>query len=433
MMDSMARPTLPIAIIAAAALLSLMLPVIAAAALLSLMLPGCVAKYDPETLRIRAFCIGESYFPETRFPLLVQSDPRIFYVPIPANLAEGSFETATEGGGEAAVRKFMRLYLPRRYDDLVSSYDLAMLSDFEAWIIPNQEFEWMRQAIEEEGMGLIKYEINWDTGGYYMRSGQFIDLWIASAVFEAFPSDFVIGKQVAYANGIIPAENNPVTDLPGIERYALLTSGSYGIETPREGALVLATFRNDPKKTPAMISREYGKGVSLSVLPGLDKIDTVALSQYEYYIDFWINQMYWGANFPIPEDINLVSAVRRDMLQYAEQRPLMISLMDFVEKFGAATLELEKELTLIDEAKAEADRLYMEQDYTESIERLGEVFGMLGAMSTRAMELKDRALFWIYVIEWMVVTGTAMLTGFVLYTLMIKRRYYKEVSSTRAT
>jgi hypothetical protein len=247
------------------------------------------AKYDPETFRIRVFCIGESYYPETSYPLLIQGDPRIFYVPIPANLAESTFATATGGGGEDDVKKFMRLYLPRTYDQLISSFDMAMLCDFEAWLVPNQQYEWIRRAMEEEGMGLAKYEINWDTGGFYIRSQVFIDLWIASPLFEAFPADFVKGKQVKNALGIIPAEENPVTDLPGIEQYNLLNSGSYGIETPRQGASILAKFRNDPEKNPAMISWRYGEATSLSVLPGMDKIDPIALNQYQYYVDFWIN------------------------------------------------------------------------------------------------------------------------------------------------
>ena len=397
-----------------------------------LALPAGLGKYDPESLRIRAFCIGESYYPETSYPLLVKGDPRIFYVPIPANIAEGTFAQVAGGGGEEAARKFMRLYLPRTYDQLISSYDVAILSDFEAWLVPNQQFVWMRRAIEEEGLGLAKYEINWDTGGYYIRASEFIDLWIASPLFDAFPAEFVKGKQVKFSSGIIPTKGNPVTDLPGIEKYDLLTSGSYGIETPREGAEILAIFRNDPDRNPAMISRMFGRGMSLSVLPGLDKVDGVALKEYPYYVDFWINQLYWSANFPVPEDVELVSAVRREMVRYAEYKPLVMSVLDFVEKFGARVSVLGEDIGKADQTKAEADRLYMEQRYTESMDKLNEAYAILTTISGKAVELKDRALLWIYVIEWFSVTGVAMLAGFVLYSLMIKRRLYREVSVTRA-
>jgi hypothetical protein len=48
-----------------------------------------------------------------------------------------------------------------------------------------------------------------------------------------------------------------------------------------------------------------------------------------------------------------------------------------------------------------------------------------------ALVLKDRALFWIYVIEWLSVSGTFLLAGFVLWTLMVRRRLYRQVASTR--
>jgi len=389
------------------------------------------AKYDPQTSRIRVFCIGESWVPYTRYPLLLKGDPRIYYVPIPANIWESAatFQSTFGGGGENIVRKYVRMYLPRTYDQMIDSFDVAILADYEAWVIPNQLYEWIRKAVDEEGTGLAKYEINWDTG--YIK-GDFIQLWEATPVYAAFPSTFVTGKQVKNSNGIIPEKGNPVTDLPDISKYDLLRSGRYGIEVPRQGARVLAVFRNDPERHPAMISWRYGKGVSLSVLPGLDKIDPVALAEYPYYVDFWINQLYWAAGFPIPKDLQLVSTVRHEMLNYAQQKPLVISVIEFAQTFGASVIKLDQELSQADEIKAAADALYMEQRYADSREKLKEAYGALQSISDHAIREKDRALLWVYVIEWFAVTGTAIITGSVLYALMMKRKYYREVRVTRA-
>lgn len=57
---------------------------------------------------------------------------------------------------------------------------------------------------------------------------------------------------------------------------------------------------------------------------------------------------------------------------------------------------------------------------------------VLGDVSTKAVKIQEKALFSIYLIEWFTVTGTAMLSAFILYTLMMKRRYYREVKLTRA-
>ena len=48
------------------------------------------------------------------------------------------------------------------------------------------------------------------------------------------------------------------------------------------------------------------------------------------------------------------------------------------------------------------------------------------------MRAKDRALFWVYLIEWLAVSGTCMICAVLLWTLMIRRRLYRRVSTTRA-
>ena len=47
-----------------------------------------------------------------------------------------------------------------------------------------------------------------------------------------------------------------------------------------------------------------------------------------------------------------------------------------------------------------------------------------------AVKLKDRALLWIYIIEWLAILATAMICGSVLWALMIRRRLYREVQAT---
>jgi len=47
------------------------------------------------------------------------------------------------------------------------------------------------------------------------------------------------------------------------------------------------------------------------------------------------------------------------------------------------------------------------------------------------MQLKDQAMLWIYLIEWSVVTATFALGGIVLWSLMVRRKLYREVQETR--
>jgi hypothetical protein len=49
-----------------------------------------------------------------------------------------------------------------------------------------------------------------------------------------------------------------------------------------------------------------------------------------------------------------------------------------------------------------------------------------------AQDVKDKALLWIYITEATAVTGTLMISGIVIWALMIKRRLYREVKTTRS-
>ena len=58
---------------------------------------------------------------------------------------------------------------------------------------------------------------------------------------------------------------------------------------------------------------------------------------------------------------------------------------------------------------------------------------MLEEAEKEAVKLKNQALFWVYVIEWLAITGTAMLTGFLTWSLMVRRKLYREVKTLRFT
>ncbi len=398
--------------------------------LVTLLAPAA-CKFDPATGVIRIVCIGESYYPETRLPLILSSDPRIRYQPIPANWYESTFGSVGSGT-KSDVLKFMRQYMARTYDRLVDTYDEILLSDFEVDVITAEQFVWMERSVREAGMGLGKYEMNYDPA-HFSSFGRFV----ASAVYAALPADLEEGKFVPKPlDGIYPVDlpgtgrPHPMFDLPGMLNYKVLTSGDYGYETPRPGATVVAKFH--PKGEDAIIIWDYGEGRSLACLPGHDKIDGTSLAMWPYSVDFWVNQMWYLAGIPIPEEVELVHNLRERSLNYVNERSLSSSVIEFVEKFGVPTRKLYQQLSDVDDMKRQADLLYMEERYAESLEKLDEAFADLRELSDESVRVKDQALLWIYMIEWFTVTGTLVLAGFVLWTLMVRRRLYREVQVTRA-
>jgi hypothetical protein len=402
--------------------------------LVALTIEGSSGKVDPSSGHIRVIGIGESYYPETRFPHLIRADPRLTYQPIPANWYEGSFGSV--GAGRQDVMRFIRLYMPKTYERFVEGFDAVLLSDFEVDVITPQQFIWMEQGVREEGMGLGKYEMNWDPA-YFST----FEMFRSSAVYAALPASLVPGSRIlAPLNGIAPVPLNltgrppgaphPVVDLPGMTQYKVLTAGTYGVEEPREGATTIAWFV--PNKQDAIIIRPYGEGQALACVPGLDKIDGASITDWPFVVDFWINQMWYLAGVEIPEDIQLVHQLRSDSLTYHSEKSMAISVIQFVEKFGAQTDELNELLSEADDMKKESDRLYMEDRYSEALDKLREAFEGLLRLGERCVETKEAALLWVYTIEWLAVTGTLTVVGVVLWSLMVRRRLYREVSVTRA-
>jgi hypothetical protein len=75
--------------------------------------------------------------------------------------------------------------------------------------------------------------------------------------------------------------------------------------------------------------------------------------------------------------------------------------------------------------------IYLEQDYQGTFDLLVELLASTNDVNELATQELNRALVWVYVINWLVVTSTFMLSGFVLWSLMVKRRLYREISTTQ--
>ena len=75
--------------------------------------------------------------------------------------------------------------------------------------------------------------------------------------------------------------------------------------------------------------------------------------------------------------------------------------------------------------------LYIKQEYDLCKEEMSTLVEEMTALNDAAMRAKDSAFFWIYLTEWSVVTATMIISGYMLYALMMRRKLYREVKSTR--
>jgi len=106
-------------------------------------------------------------------------------------------------------------------------------------------------------------------------------------------------------------------------------------------------------------------------------------------------------------------------------------VIDFAEKFNAKTNRATDALAESDDDRDAVMDSYMRGEYQQAIDNLNTALAKLDEVTTLAMKAKDEALLWVYIIEWFTVSGTGMLCGAVLWTLMVKRSAYREVKVTR--
>ncbi len=102
-----------------------------------------------------------------------------------------------------------------------------------------------------------------------------------------------------------------------------------------------------------------------------------------------------------------------------------------MERFGANRQSIDSEIAKVDAIESEGRELYLEQDIEGSAEALSKALRGLARVSDLALKLKDRALLWVYAVEWCAVAGTLMASGSVLWSIMVRRRLYRASGTTR--
>jgi len=378
---------------------------------------------DPKSGKIRLLNIGADAIPGTASPLVVLfSDPLISQQAVP--LYSSIFDMET-------TRRFMRVYMPRSKSTLVSDFDLILISDATVDNFPSKYFPWMVSAVREDGLGMLT------TGGSAMYGGKgMYPSWDKATIAEVFsvtfePNDFydvrVLGKPPI---PIVPVDrdNEFVSSLP----WKTAPPINYLIHRvqARLGANVLLEA-GLPQKYPLLVYWDVGEGRCTNLIFDWYPWRIEPFQEWSYYIDFATNLIYFSAGIRVPQDLETVHRYRFLLSTYLDKRTVLLSLLNFVESFGANTNVVEAAIAKVDRDYAKAQQLYREQRWDEGLQLLKQVHSSLSSLEQRAIELKQRALFWIYLTEWLAVTAVLLLSGFVLWTLMIRRKLYGEVRSTR--
>ena len=91
----------------------------------------------------------------------------------------------------------------------------------------------------------------------------------------------------------------------------------------------------------------------------------------------------------------------------------------------------ESRLVELGEMHQTAMQSYLMQDEIATLGIMAELLARTKEANEIATRELDSALLWVHMINWLVVTATFMFSGHIVWTLMVKRRLYREVRSTQ--
>jgi len=365
---------------------------------------------------------------------LMRSDPLFRMGFVQATLRDWASVGPMPAMGEAQVHRMVRMQMPRTYADLVADYDVIALHNGNVLAVA-LHIQKLAQGVLEGGLGLLMSG-GWESFG---GTGSSYPPWGETAVGKLLPTEDVVGSWVPSGRlGIDEPRHEFISSLPWDLKDPDLANEvkwDHNLVTLKAGAEQLAHATYSGRDDPLMITWSLDNDARVFALTseihrffwqGGDYRNV-----WKYAYDFGCNLMIYLDNRAVPQDVGLVHEARAKMFEVETRRSLLVALLDFCESFGASTRSITSRFEEIDLVLAEAMPQYLELQFEDMLESYRVADGMLAQAEEEAVRLKNRTLLWVYVIEWLAVTGTSMVCGFLLWSLMIRRRLYREVRTTR--
>jgi len=332
------------------------------------------------------------------------------------------------------VRRAVRMYMPRTYSDL-RDYDVIVLSNANRFAVGPHNIELLANGVGEAGTGLLM------SGGWESFGGGFGNpSWGDTSIGRFLPTEDVVDTWVQYPRGylflVIDRKDHELM------RSVIWHGQSLGVQNmwndfhhnlvrAKPGTEVLAHVRNMGfDDHPAMVTWEVENRTRTFALTG--EIHTFSRPGiWDYSLDFGSNLMIYLDGRPVPQDVELVHRVRQMMTEVRTRKSVLLGLLDFCESAGANTGKVMRRIDQVDGMISATMPEYLDLHFGAMLEAYRQADQMLGGIEEEAIKLKNRALLWVYIVEWLGVTGTLMICGLVLWSLMIRRRLYAPVGITR--
>jgi hypothetical protein len=347
--------------------------------------------------------------------------------------------------------RMTRIYFPRNSVSLME-YDVLFFNHARLNLFTPRQQGMMVDLVGTEG----KVSIAWqqDVPPFADVSIQ----WLHSPLSDAFPIDM---EKFVYESSIgthwLWWDNRPLKLVSGrppvfsvFENTDIFDARIYRASRPcyaKEGATIWVYLldgpRNDPE-APAFISWRYGDSDAwcFGINPGearqgrIGGGDPNVMAPAEagrWWELMFLNICFYSSGretLSLNEAVNKLS-VKEEFYNFRDTASMSRDIVDFVSKVGANIVRAESILSQANQAKFDAEIDYLERRYEEAAEKMEDAMEIAKQAVEEAMLAKDRALVWIYFAEWLVTTSVALASGVVLWSLMIRRRLYKEITTTQ--
>jgi hypothetical protein len=363
------------------------------------------------------------------------ADPLVDYVLIPTDVdVMGGRGVAGEKVMEDAWRRYIRIYFPKTRKALTEDFDFIAFPDgYIDPFTPGQQAD-IRFAMEN-GVGCFITM----GGDMAAPSHKAYPGWMSSVLYELLPVQLTDNmKQDGSPFQIEVTRKDPPVLSIFISLGIHKTTGSgFTYLYPKEGTTTWADMKSAglPRGAPGawLVSWRTGTGGGMfwAVADDLDHL-WWSPRYNDYGMDIFLNVLLHSTGRRLPENIILIHEIRNKYWHYNQERQLLYSLLEFVDRFGGNTRSLEDQISEIDELRDESFDWYRQQDYEDAWTTINRAREEIATTAGDAVRLKDRALLWVYITEWSAVTGTLFASGLLLHTLLIKRWLYREVGTTRS-
>jgi len=364
-----------------------------------------------------------------------ESDPLVDYILIPTDV---DFHA---GFNEGSFRRFIRLYFPRTREKLVNGFDFMVFPDGRLDPFTSSQMADMKYAVENGAGSLVTMG-----GGLSNPSGSVYPSWASSVLREILPVE--LNAKMKHDSGVFNIEvikDDPpvlsmflplgIEDYPGVHFTYLQTRPGVTIWANCRVMIEALGHLGVGEKTEWLVSWKYGTtgGISWVTADDLDAMwwsSVLSPSENEYAGDVFINILLYSVGAPLTHDVVQMHTIRQLYFDYKVERLLLTGILDFADSFGANTQDMYARIGEVDDVRESSIDSYLSYSFADAIEIMGSAMTRLPEIMDDAYSLKDRALFWVYLTQWVTVTGTLLFTGFILWTLMVRRRLYREVTTT---